>query len=335
LIVSNKREAETYAWDLKIEGEHRLQPGYSGSPVVAQTSGKVLGVAIQRLGEGETGLAISIEALEKIWQGMPSQLLRPSVEAVNNTQLQQPLGLKDEDVEGIEQPIFAQKEAEYQQQQQSTPTTQFKSPDKTDDLSSERGVDYTKLRDLLASGQWKEADEETLAVMLKAASREQEGYLISESISYFPCIDLRTIDQLWVKYSNGRFGFSVQKRIWESVGGKPGEYDYEIYCKLGVRVGWRKLKNKWLGLGLWLGLKKEEEWVSYGEITFDLNAPQGHLPVLYTLETSFLVEDGLKGVLWRFRPFVAFVGGGVGGVVFSISGGALVGWCSLLSRRDL
>jgi hypothetical protein len=122
-------------------------------------------------------------------------------------------------------------------------------------LRSEKGVNYTKLRDLLAAGKWKEADEETLTVMLKAPDREQKGWLNSESIENFPCTDLRTIDQLWVKYSNGRFGFSVQKRIWESVG-----KDYE---KFGDRVGWRN---------------EVQQWLSSGKLTFSLNAPQGHLP---------------------------------------------------------
>jgi uncharacterized caspase-like protein len=140
---------------------------------------------------------------------------------------------------------------------------------RTDDLSSDRGVGYTNLRNLLASEQWIEADLETLAVMLKAANREKEGYLDVESIKKFPCTDLRTIDQLWVKYSNGRFGFSVQKRIWESVGGKPGDYDFdfvknfEIFKKLGYRAGGR-------------GYRKD--WLSISELTFSQQAPEGHLP---------------------------------------------------------
>ncbi|HEY9708706.1 MAG TPA: caspase family protein, partial [Oculatellaceae cyanobacterium] len=38
--------------------------------------------------------------------------------------------------------------------------------DAPDDLASERDIDYTKLRDLLKAGQWKEADHETLVVIL-------------------------------------------------------------------------------------------------------------------------------------------------------------------------
>ncbi len=98
-----------------------------------------------------------------------------------------------------------------------------------------RTVDYTQLQGLLKKGQWKEADQETLNVMLKAADRISENWLNSESIKNFPCTDLRTIDQLWIKYSKGRFGFSVQKKIWQEVNGNYGAF--------GDRVGWRVFKK--------------------------------------------------------------------------------------------
>ncbi|MBW4641306.1 MAG: GUN4 domain-containing protein [Gloeocapsa sp. UFS-A4-WI-NPMV-4B04] len=79
-------------------------------------------------------------------------------------------------------------------------------------------VDYTSLDSLLASSQWQKADEETAAVMLKIASRVTVGWLREEDIKDFPCQDLQTINDLWVKYSQGRFGFSVQSNVWESIG---------------------------------------------------------------------------------------------------------------------
>jgi ribosome-binding protein aMBF1 (putative translation factor) len=207
---------------------------------------------------------VLIEALEQ--ESPLSEVTREELK-----DLQQVLGLTDEDVARIETSILSEKEAERQPQQSQIPTfSQEDNPKspipnlKSDDLSSEKNVDYTRLRNLLADGKWKEADEETLTVMLKAAGREQESYLNIESIETFPCAELRTIDRLWVKYSDGRFGFSVQKRIWESVGGKPGEYDEEIYCKFGERVGWRK----------------QMEWINYSSISFSLNAPPGHLPIV-------------------------------------------------------
>jgi tetratricopeptide (TPR) repeat protein len=64
------------AWDLRILDDYHLQPGYSGSPVVDEANMTVLGIVSHRQGEGEKGLAISVEALNKIWLKMPPYLLR-------------------------------------------------------------------------------------------------------------------------------------------------------------------------------------------------------------------------------------------------------------------
>ena len=106
-------------------------------------------------------------------------------------------------------------------------------------ISRSTGVNYTNLRDLLAAGKWKEADAETTRAMLQAAKREKEGWFGEEDIQSFSCEDLRMIDQLWLSASKGKFGFSVQKEIYESLGGT-SEYNEEVWNKFGDRVGWRK-----------------------------------------------------------------------------------------------
>ena len=128
-------------------------------------------------------------------------------------------------------------------------------------LKSSCGMDYRKLQNYLQAGKWKKADEETRRVMLAVAKREQEGWLDTKSIDDFPCEDLSIIDKLWVKYSNGKFGFSVQKRIYQGFGGTRS-YDGKIWDKFGDKVGWRKGGN----------------WLYYKDITFDIKAPEGHLP---------------------------------------------------------
>ncbi|MCL2932824.1 MAG: GUN4 domain-containing protein [Trichodesmium sp. MAG_R03] len=128
-------------------------------------------------------------------------------------------------------------------------------------LASARGVDYRKLRDLLAAGNWKEADKETGRVILKVAHRESEGYLRYSDAKNFSCQDLGTIDKLWVKYSNTKFGFSVQKQIYQSFGGTK-EYDYKVWRKFGDKVGWRQGRR----------------WLEYGELTFSHQHYRGHLP---------------------------------------------------------
>ena len=123
--------------------------------------------------------------------------------------------------------------------------------------------DFRKLDRLLENGEWKAADQETGRVMLKIMNREKEGWLNSDNCRNFPKEELRTIDQLWLKYSNGKFGFSVQKEIWLKSGGKlDGSYNWETYVKLANQVGWRK----------------RDKWLSYSELTFKINSTRGHLP---------------------------------------------------------
>jgi hypothetical protein len=137
-----------------------------------------------------------------------------------------------------------------------------------DALSSERfGANYyAKLRDLLAAKDWKAADQETADRMFEVMDRQKEGWLDFADIEQFPCRDLRNIDSLWVKYSQGRFGFSVQKKIWESCG-SPSSFnkDWKRFCAI---VGWRYLSV----LGLYFKL-------SYSDLNFDLSAPPRHLPL--------------------------------------------------------
>ncbi|NEN90847.1 MAG: GUN4 domain-containing protein [Okeania sp. SIO3H1] len=149
------------------------------------------------------------------------------------------------------------------------------------ELLSDKNVDYTKLRDFLAHGEWKVADMETARCMLKVAGRQKQGSLDVEDIDNFPCTDLRTIDQLWVKYSDGKFGFSVQKKIYQSVGGTK-EYNREVWEKFGEQVGWRK----------------GDEWLSYDELNWTrdtLSHYTAHLPsyevIVEEMETRRLFGD--------------------------------------------
>lgn len=123
---------------------------------------------------------------------------------------------------------------------------------------------FTQLETYLKNGQWREADEETMRLMLLIAKREDEGWLDEESAENFPCEELRTIDKLWVDNSGGKFGFSVQKKVWLDCGGVLGEYDYDVYKKFADEVGWRG----------------DGQWLIYDELTFLLEDSQhAHLPL--------------------------------------------------------
>jgi serine/threonine protein kinase len=103
-------------------------------------------------------------------------------------------------------------------------------------------TDYSKLESLLKTNKWLEADQETWKLMLKIAHREKEKWLDTSHLNSFPLQDLFEIDRLWTKYSNGHFGFSVQKQIWESIGGNYFASD-DTWKKFCYLVGWRKNRN--------------------------------------------------------------------------------------------
>lgn len=57
---------------------------------------------------------------------------------------------------------------------------------------------YAELSNLLKNQHWQKADEKTASI-------------VSFKLS---CPDIEKIDKLWLKHSEGRFGFSVQRQIW-------------------------------------------------------------------------------------------------------------------------
>lgn len=82
--------------------------------------------------------------------------------------------------------------------------------------------EFSQLENLLKEHKWREADQETDNQIERIVGKDLSRDLVDpEDIRRFPSDDLKIIDTLWVKYSNGHFGFSVQKRIWLECGGNP------------------------------------------------------------------------------------------------------------------
>lgn len=133
-------------------------------------------------------------------------------------------------------------------------------------ISPETGVDYNPLRNLLANKNWREANDKTLDLVLQATNRSSQGWLSLESLRQFACWDLKTIDALWLEYSQNHFGWSVQFPIFISAGNKPGRLvDDQGYLSFGDRIGWRK----------------DGDWIIFKEdLVYNLNAPVGELPNL-------------------------------------------------------
>ncbi|NES77170.1 MULTISPECIES: GUN4 domain-containing protein [Okeania] len=136
---------------------------------------------------------------------------------------------------------------------------------------------YGKLEDFLQKKKWKEADLETMRLMIEIAdsiessnhvpkNRDLITRLDSEDIQKIPDEALKIMDKLWFEYSNGNFGFSVKAKIWCKCKGRPGEFNFSIY------------KNKF---AKYIGWYDGRKWIErYDDFNFSSEAKPGHLPSL-------------------------------------------------------
>ncbi|MEM8831887.1 MAG: GUN4 domain-containing protein [Cyanobacteria bacterium P01_G01_bin.19] len=135
-------------------------------------------------------------------------------------------------------------------------------------------LSYRQLESFLKVQQWRKADRETLNLMLKAKNRQPDELLSNQDIADFPCQVLSEIDRLWVEYSNGRFGFSTQVKIDDEQCSKYSDFYPAAYRCFAEEVGW--LKNN--------------RWIDYSQVEFDISAPSGHLPAVYLLLSDRTLE---------------------------------------------
>jgi hypothetical protein len=200
----------------------------------------------------------------------------------------------------------------------------------------EQGRSTNKLRSLLAAQKWEEANKETnrllrlitarvirgdialqkpIRELLKAfgikfslQSKLRLSYdhgLSVEEINQIPCDILHEIDQLWVQYSNGHFGFSIQlgileecKKVDDWKKKEIQEFDRETFTAI---QGWYRKDRPWFSVSLadpvemlmfwerlgWV-IRGYNGWGEYGyvytghsiyELNYSLSSPKGYLPV--------------------------------------------------------
>ena len=117
-------------------------------------------------------------------------------------------------------------------------------------------TDYSRLRSFLAEGDWRQADMETMDIILKVSGRTAEGYPKPSDIKKIPEADLQEIDILWRRYSQGKFGFTPQKQLWLKA-----SQNYTEFCE---SIHWHR----------------NDAWLDYSDLNFSINAVAGHLPAL-------------------------------------------------------
>jgi len=146
-----------------------------------------------------------------------------------------------------------------------------------------------KLKEVLNLGQWQEGDRLTNQIILELANKSKISELTADDINQISCDIWIAINQVWMKTSNNRFGWSAQQQIWKRLGGrliyeKDTYWEFaNIYEKFADRLGWRK--PRWLNLAF-----SPKIWRKYENLTFTIAAPIGHLPSLFFWEGFNLVD---------------------------------------------
>jgi GUN4-like len=144
-------------------------------------------------------------------------------------------------------------------------------------LQSTNGVDYQPLQQLLAAQDWLEADKLHNLKFCEAAgaSALERKWIYFTEVNLVSIADLRTLNALWVAHSQGQFGYSVQREIWQAASQR-----------------WEKFwpKIKW---------KDGNSWTRYpGGFDWSLAAPRGHLPLSNQLRGIQVMKAIMNHPAW-------------------------------------
>ncbi|KMM17723.1 GUN4 domain-containing protein [Synechococcus sp. GFB01] len=139
--------------------------------------------------------------------------------------------------------------------------------------SSAQGMDYTPLQRQLALQNFEQADRLTSALLRELAGpgAVRRGYVYFSEVPAIAGTDLESLDRLWVCYSRGRFGFSVQGRLLQACAGR--------WDQLWPRLHWKTN-------GIWTRYPGGFQWT--------IDAPEGHMPLINQLRGVRLM-DALLG----------------------------------------
>lgn len=144
-------------------------------------------------------------------------------------------------------------------------------------LETESGIDYEPLQKLLVQQEFQEADRITSQTMCAAAGSAamERGWLYFSEVAQIKNVDLNTINNLWLVYSEGKFGFSVQRKIWLNLG--------KNWEKLWLQIGW----------------KKDGTFTRYStDFIWSLEAPKGHLPLSNQIRGNKTISSIFAHPLW-------------------------------------
>lgn len=154
-------------------------------------------------------------------------------------------------------------------------------------LTSAAGFDYGPLMESLRAGDFAVADQRTrdALIAVAGADAEKRGYVYWTEARALPDADLGTIENLWLHYSDAKFGYTVQKNAWR--------LSKAVFDKFCDRIGWTTDDEL-------TGAKRKRRWFGDSEFIYTLqDAPKGHLPLTSALRGTQLLKALLQHPLWE------------------------------------
>ncbi|CAN8254213.1 unnamed protein product [Cochlearia groenlandica] len=145
-------------------------------------------------------------------------------------------------------------------------------------LTTETATKFDLLATHLTNQDFKKADEETrrLLIQITGESAVKRGYVFFSEVKSISTEDLQAIDNLWTKHSQGRFGYSVQRKIWLK--------SKKDFTRFFIRVQWMKLLDTEVVQYNYRAFPDEFQWEINDE------TPLGHLPLTNALRGTQLLK---------------------------------------------
>ncbi|MGG6264674.1 GUN4 domain-containing protein [Leptolyngbya sp. AN03gr2] len=192
------------------------------------------------------------------FDGLPKEVIEQYTSVLREIQQQRKEAFEQEEAQKKAEETTKNKQKEFASQMSE------EEKKKLNERLQNSEISYQKLRSLLATKQWKRADKETYRLM-RGLINLPYSKLDAVQTRCLPKADVHRIDQLWVKYSKGQFGFSVQNKIWQR-----SRFRAEFLDRIAF-----------------------SEPPAYYHREFDLGSPKGSLPckILWEVDYAVLYDE--------------------------------------------
>uniref|UniRef100_A0A0G4G8J0 GUN4-like domain-containing protein n=1 Tax=Chromera velia CCMP2878 TaxID=1169474 RepID=A0A0G4G8J0_9ALVE len=166
----------------------------------------------------------------------------------------------------------------------AAPSVEVNPEEIADCLKSDIGKDYLPLAQMLANKDFVGADQFTRDALIQLAgpNAQSREFVYFTDLPKLPATDLFSIEKLWLKYSGGKFGYTVQRKIYR---GCKGDLN-----KFWEKLGWSLVDD---------GVVRLRRWFGENEFIYDLEkAPKGHLPLTNSLRGTTLLKGLMELPVW-------------------------------------